>query len=156
MKPGAVVSQPSDVSSAPVTPSVAVAASTATSAPPVSTVIAKGEGNEPGIKVDVTELKRTGNGMVTLRMNFTNDGARDVSISVYEIGLLDLEEKRKYSPVRGTDSPIDCICSEHSANVRAHETKRAWVRFPAPPATVKKVGIDIKGFGPIDDVTVTE
>jgi hypothetical protein len=122
--------------------------------PAASPAIAKGEANNPGLHVEIAELKRTGNDMVTLRMTFINDSRGTENVSLYETGLLDLVEKRRYSPVH-KGSAASCICSEAFVAVRAHERANAWIRFPAPPPTVEKVGIELEGFQPIDDVPIS-
>jgi hypothetical protein len=129
-------------------------AGTQAPAPAAAQVIARGEGNNPGFRVEITELKRTGNDMVTLKMTFINEGREKIQQNLYDAGLLDLVEKRRYSPVN-KGIPDYCICSGSYVYVDAHERSNAWIRFPAPPATVEKVGIELKGFQPIDDVPIS-
>jgi len=93
--------------------------------------------------------------MVTLRMTLINDGQEKKSTRLYDTGLLDLGEKRRYAPVNKGMSQ-ECICSESYVGVGAHEKASAWIRFPAPPTTVQRVGIEIEGFQPIDDVVISE
>jgi hypothetical protein len=129
-------------------------AGTQAPAPAASQVIAKGEGNNPGFRVEITELKRTGNDMVTLKMTFINESREQIQQRLYDAGLLDLVEKRRYSPVNKGNA-YECICSGAHVSVAAHERSNAWIRFPAPPATVEKVGIELEGFQPIDDVPIS-
>jgi hypothetical protein len=123
-------------------------------APAASPAVAQGEANNPGLHVEITELKRTGNEMVTLRMTLINDTRERQRLSLYDAGLLDLAEKRRYSPVNKGDT-VNCVCSGSSRSVDAHERANVWIRFPAPPTTVEKVGIDLEGFQPIDDVPIS-
>jgi glucose/arabinose dehydrogenase len=123
-------------------------------APAASPAVAQGEANNPGLHVEITELKRTGNDMVTLRMTFINDSRGRENVPLYQTGLLDLVEKRRYSPVY-KESEASCICSNAFVAVGAHERANAWIRFPAPPPTVEKVGIELEGFQPIDDVPIS-
>src|SRR5205823_10845031 len=70
-----VASAPATTSSAATTSSVP--ASTPAAAPPAaattSSGIASADGEKPGTRVDVAELKRGSGGTVTLRMAFVND-----------------------------------------------------------------------------------
>jgi hypothetical protein len=115
-------------------------------------IIATGEANAPGLRVEINELRRTGNEMVTMKMTFINDRQESAGQALYTAGLLDLVGKKRYGPMSKGGS--DCMCSEPYASVPAHGRLNAWIRFPEPPATVQKVGIDFAGFQPIDDVVI--
>ena len=48
--------------------------------------------------------------MVTLRMTLINDTRERQRLSLHDAGLLDLAEKRRYSPVNKGDT-VNCVCS---------------------------------------------
>lgn len=116
-------------------------------------VIATAEANAPGLRVEINELRRTGNDMVTMRMTFINDRQEKVQPYVSTAFFFDYVNKQRFNPVR---VGADILCSSSWVDVPAHGRASAWVRFPAPPATVQKVGIQFDGFQPIDDVVIRQ
>ncbi|MGZ7081416.1 MAG: hypothetical protein ACXVJT_18545 [Thermoanaerobaculia bacterium] len=157
----------------PQTPAPAPAPATTSSAPPAAPAatagsIATSEGETPGLRVDVTELKRSSGGTVSLKFAFVNGTAKDFSISNHYLGdshvasdtyrgvsgvhLVDPVNKKKYFVI--VDAEMKCLCSKDVPEVPAGGKVNLWAKFPAPPADVQKVTIEIPHFAPMDDVTI--
>ncbi|HET7718067.1 MAG TPA: hypothetical protein VFK86_20765 [Bauldia sp.] len=124
------------------------------------------EGETPDMRIEVRDLKRSGDGTVTLRLTLVNDsterfdhdcGMRDPDFSdaceAFSGGyLLDGANKKKYLVVR--DSEKNCICS-NVANVEPGKKMNIWATYPAPPAEVAKVTVVVPLFEPIEGVPIT-
>jgi hypothetical protein len=150
-------------------PTTATTATVAT-APPVGGAIASTEGEKSGARIDVTELKRTSGGTVNLKFTITNGGtgtmgtrgsyfgdhavSADDYSDVSGIHLVDPVNKKKYFVV--VDSDRKCLCSKELPDIKAGEKINVWAKFPAPPAEVSKVTIEIPHFQPMDDVTISQ
>ena len=115
------------------------------------------------VRVDIQELKRN-NGTTTLKFVMINesdntfggacafrqnDGESCGNISgVY---LFDVAEKKKYSVVR--DANGKCICGEID-KLPSKSRVTLWAKFPAVPENVRKIGVVIPHFVPMDDVPI--
>jgi hypothetical protein len=121
------------------------------------------EGQKPGLKIEVRELKRDDGGMVTLRFQISNDADGDFSAcSLRESGdpcntltgvhLIDAANKKKYLVVR--DSAKNCVCSKLE-NIRKGSKANLWAKFPAPPDSVQKMTVVVPQFEPIESVPVS-
>jgi hypothetical protein len=162
--------------SAPETTAAAPAAATTpptssaapAAAPSATTGIASAEGEKPGTRVDVQELKRGSGGTVTLKMAFINDADKrmgfgydfaepDHHIADYDtiggVQLVDPVGKKKYFVAR--DSGGKCVCSTKIPDVEPRSRVSLWAKFPAPPDDVQKISIVIPHFQPLDDVTIS-
>jgi len=149
--------------SAPGTPTPA-----APVAAPAAVIIATADGEKPGTRVEINELKRSSDGTVTLRFAMVNDGTNSHSFS-YDYGdsqqgatdynsvggvtLVDGANKKKYFVVR--DSENNCLCSRGLKDIPAKSRGNLWAKFPAPPEDVSQISIVIPHFGPIDDVPIS-
>jgi hypothetical protein len=175
--------QPSDAQStaAPVSQTAApaqataapVAAATAAAAAPQSAAttaaaaagIASSDGDKTGTKVVVTSLVR-GSDTVTLKLTLVNN--TDTPLVTYDrfdaspyhgyrtmsnIHLIDTVSKKKYFPLSDTDN--NCLCSQDVDDVVPHSQTEIWVKFPAPPPSVAKIGIEVPHFIPLDDVPIS-
>jgi hypothetical protein len=129
--------------------------------------IAETDGEAPGTSLKVTELKAS-NGAVTLKFTIVNDGSqtfdpdtlndsRDGSLhdhhAVGGVYLIDAANKKKYLAVFDTDN--HCICSRNSHDIQAKSSANLWVKFPAPPDSVTKIGVVVPHFVPMDDVPLS-
>jgi hypothetical protein len=147
-------------------------ASVATAAPPVaattSSGIASADGEKPGTRVDVAELKRGSGGTVTLKMAFVNDSDKAIGFgynfgdpdheirdhgSIGAVQLVDPVGKKKYFVARDADGK--CVCSTGIPDVAPHSRLSLWAKFPAPPDDVQKISIVIPHFQPLDDVAIS-
>ena len=134
--------------------------------PALAEPIATTDGEAPGMKLDVTELK-VSNGVVMMKFTLANDGDKpfdsqaliDASnmtqdrADVSGIYLLDTANKKKYLVVR--DSENHCVCSRSLVNTNPKSSMNMWARFPAPPDNVQKIGIVAPHFLPMDDVPLS-
>ncbi|MGQ0761967.1 MAG: hypothetical protein ACT4OT_08125 [Acidobacteriota bacterium] len=146
------------------------APATAPVAPPVSAgpAIATADGDMPGIRVEVQELKRNSGGTVTLKFAMINDSDKGFGLaynftdgdysnaansSVGGTHLIDPVGKKKYFVVRDTENT--CLCSRGVPDIAPKSRANLWAKFPAPPDDVQKISIVIPHFGPIDDVAIS-
>lgn len=161
-----------DTTATTATVATATTATTATvaTAPPAGGAVASTEGEKSGTRIDVTELKRTSGGTVNLKFTITNGGTdafatngsyfgdNAVSADNYRdvsgIHLVDPVNKKKYFVV--VDSDRKCLCSKEIPDIKAGAKINVWAKFPAPPAEVSKVTIEIPHFQPMDDVTISQ
>ncbi|MEO8217004.1 MAG: hypothetical protein ABI718_07970 [Acidobacteriota bacterium] len=127
------------------------------------TVIAHGDGETPGTRVDVYELKRTSGDTVTLKFALVNNGKKELGgydfgkaandyDTVADIHLLEPTERTQYAVMRDPDNK--CVCST-GVGVKTGEQKRYWAKFPAPPASSTKLTVVVPHFEPIEDVPVS-
>jgi hypothetical protein len=149
-------------------PAPAPAASPAPApAPPVNEpkALGSGEGAISGTRVDVTELKRTSGGTLTLRFTIVNDsktatldvGAVQAMLDLFggytiaNVHLIDPVGRKKYFTAK--DAEGKCVCSAY-AFVKPGERYNHWAKFPAPPDDVARLSIVIPTFAPVDDVPI--
>ena len=124
------------------------------------------EGETPDIRVEIRDLKRDGDGTVTLRLRLVNDSTEsfdhDCGMRDNDFGdacetfsgayLLDGANKKKYLVVR--DSEKKCVCG-NIADLEPGKKVNIWATYPAPPAEVAKVTVVVPLFEPIEGVPVT-
>jgi hypothetical protein len=157
---------------APVPQPTATTATTATTASvaPTTGAVATTEGERQGVRIDVTELKRTSGGTVNLKFVIVNNstgrfdrnadyfGDHTVSADHYwdisGVHLIDPINKKKYFVV--TDAEKKCLCSKEIPAVESGSRVNLWAKFPAPPPDVTKVTIEIPHFQPMDDVPIAQ
>jgi len=146
--------------SAPATPGAPAA--------PAAVVIATADGEKAGTRVDITELKRSGDNTVTLKFAMVNDSPERLSFnydygdpqhsikdfnSIGGVTLVDGANKKKYFVVRDTEN--SCLCSRDIKDMAPKSRGNVWAKFPAPPDDVQKISIVIPHFGPMDDVPIS-
>jgi len=136
----------------------ATAATPAAQAPPA---LASAEGELPGLRVELQELKRTAGDTLTLKLVFANTGQKDVVLDafgaqeVYSIGgihLIDIEGKKKYFVASDADGK--CLCSRDLGRVNPGARVSLWAKFPAPPADVQKISVVVPHFAPIEEIPI--
>ena len=136
-------------------------------APQAKPALASADGENPGARVEVTELKRVSGGTVMLRFTMINDGDKTLSVgyhfgagstsdygTVGGVHLIEPVGKKKYLVVR--DSESKCDCSTGVRDVAAKSRANLWARLPAPPDNVEKIGVVIPHFSPMDDVPLSK
>jgi hypothetical protein len=129
--------------------------------------IAVADGETPGRRAEVQELKRSGNN-VMLRIALVNDtddtmdfgynfGDKANEIKDFNtiggITLVDGAGKKKYFVIR--DSENNCVCSSGLKGVPAKSRANLWAKFPAPPDDVQRISVVIPHFTPLDDVPIS-
>ena len=151
-------------------PAPATAATTATTPQVAATpnAIATADGEKPGLRVDILELKRSSGGTVMMKFTLVNNSKDDVGFGGHWLGdsavgdtdykavgavhLIDPVGKKKYFVMR--DAEQKCVCSRDLGSVAAGEKTNLWAKFPAPPADVQKVSIVVPHFTLMDDVPI--
>ena len=133
-------------------------------APPIATA----EGEKPGVRAEVTELKRGSGDTVTLKFTVINDTSDtaplhaiglaegiDITAGDIRIGgvhLIDPVGKKKYFVAR--DSENKCVCS-YAPFIKKGERANLWAKLAAPPDAVERVSVVLPTFSPLDDVPIT-
>lgn len=152
------------------TPATAEAPAPPSSAPPPATaaIIASADGDTPGAKIEIHELKRTSGDTLTLRFSMVNGSGKDMSFnynfveqgkdvvdfnSVGGVHLIDPVGKKKYFVVRDTENQP--ACSRGLKDLAAGGRLNLWSKFPAPPEGVQMISVMVPHFGPMDDVPIS-
>jgi hypothetical protein len=140
-------------------------ATTSTSSAPA---IATADGETPGVRAEVQELKRGSDNTLTLRFAIVNNSDKTIEFgynfgdeanhikdynSIGGVNLIDSVNKKKYFVVRDTES--NCVCSRNLNAVPGRSRANVWAKFPAPPDDVQKISVEIPHFGPLDDVPIS-
>jgi hypothetical protein len=151
------------VAAAPAAPAAAPAAAVAGALPAIATA----DGEKSGVRVEVTELKRSSGGTVNLKFAMINDSDGAVSFDynfadkdheVTDFGgiggvhLVDPVGKKKYFVAR--DSESKCLCSQKVKDIAPGSRANLWAKFPAPPDDVQKISVVVPHFAPMDDVSL--
>jgi len=134
--------------------------------PASSAVLATADGEAPGLRVEVMELKRVSGGTVNLKFVMINDSDKSMSFgyrfiepgtqdyaNIGGVHLIDAAGKKKYFVVR--DSAKSCVCSKGLTDLEPKSRMNLWAKFPAPPDNVEKIGVVIPHFMPLDDVSIS-
>lgn len=129
------------------------------------TVVASTDGESSGVRLDVTELKRSSGNTLTLKFTIVNAsddrfgfgydmGDKDFNdfSNVGGVHLIDAANKKKYLVVR--DSQKNCVCSSKLKDIQPGKSLNLWAKFPAPPETVQAISIVVPHFIPLDDVPI--
>ena len=151
---------------APPAPAASPAAPPAPQAAPAKPALATADGQKPGSRIEVQELKRVSGGTVMLRFTLVNDADERFSVG-YDLGagsttdigtvagvhLIEPVGKKKYLVVRDTENK--CDCSRGVRDIAAKSRANLWARFPAPPDNVEKITVVVPKFSPMDDVAIS-
>ena len=140
----------------------------ATTVAPSIPAIATADGQTPGVRAEVQELKRGSDNTLTLKFSIINDSDKNLGFgydfgdednhikdfgSIGGVTLIDGANKKKYFVVRDTES--NCVCSRGVKDLKPQSRANLWAKFPAPPDDVQKIGVVIPNFGPLDDVPIS-
>jgi hypothetical protein len=107
---------------------------------------ASGTGEDGKVRVDVLSIKRTEGETVTLRFNLVNNSGSDFSIVLGNMHLVDLANRRTYSP-----GLMSSLCTTAPGKQVA-----CWAVFAAPPESVKKISVQFyEHFDLISGVPIT-
>jgi hypothetical protein len=137
-----------------------------TSAPaaaaPTGSAIASQDTNWPSVTAEVTEFRRKGN-TLTAKVRFTNKGSQDASVEVHygETYLIDTAGGKKYETLK--DEKGAYIAALHSGwtdrwyeSVKSGAPQTIWIKFPAPPAEVKAITLQIPKTPPFEDLAIQD
>jgi uncharacterized iron-regulated membrane protein len=152
----------------PQSPAPAQPAPAAAETPAAVPALAVAEGEVPGVKAEIHELKRTGGDTLTLKFSIANGSAKELNFgyhfaekgrdvpdynTVGGVHLIDAEGKKKYFVVR--DAEGQCACSRDLRDVNPGSRSQLWAKFPAPPDNVQKISIVVPHFLPVEDVPIS-
>jgi hypothetical protein len=154
---------PTTESTPPPATAPAGAATTATGAAPAAAAsLASQESNWPGISADVTEFKRKGN-TLTAKVVLRNHGTEDArpEIKYDEVYLMDLGAGKKYEVLKDEKGAYIAALRSGWADrwydtVKPTESFTLWMKFPAPPADVKAVTLQVPGVPPFEDLPIQD
>jgi hypothetical protein len=149
-----------DASAAPAAAAPAPAAVPAAAAP--ATVIASQDTNWQGVVAQVLELRRKGN-TVTAKVNLRNGSPdkQQVEVKYEEVYLMDAPNAKKYEVLRDQKGT-------YIADVRSGWTDRwydtlepaqshlLWIKFPAPPAEVTAITLQLPNTPPFEDLAIQD
>jgi len=131
-------------------------------AAPAAASLASQETNWPGISADVTEFKRKGNTLtakVVLRNHAGADAEPDINYK--EVYLMDLAAGKKYEVLK--DEKGAYIAALRSGwndrwyqKLEPGQSFTIWMKFPAPPADVKSVTLQLPGMPPFEDLAIQD
>ena len=169
-QPPAAAPAPQAAAPAPeAAPAAQAAASAPAAAPPPAApvkALATADGERPGSRVEIHELKRVSGGTMMIRFALINDADQTLNVG-YDFGagstadfgtvggvhLIEPVGKKKYLVVRDTESK--CDCSRGVKDIAAKSRANLWARFPAPPDGVERITVVIPKFSPMDDVAIS-
>ena len=136
----------------------AAALALATSGALAQGAIATADGEQSGVRIDITEMKRTSGDTVTMKFTLVNESGETVSpynffesssSDVRNVYLIDAAGKKKHLTIM--DANRNCVCSGGlSHDLDSGKSLPLWARFPAPPAEVKEVSAIFPHFIPAD------
>lgn len=165
---GAVSSEAPAETAAPTSaePSALPPAASPAAAPPATPSaagpLASQETNWPGVVVDVMEFRRKGN-TLTARVRLRNQGTEkpQAEVNYSEVYVMDLAGGKKYQVLQDQEGAF--IAALRSGwKDRWYETMEPgmsqvlWMKFPAPPADVKTVTLQVPGVPPFEDLAIQD
>jgi len=109
------------------------------------------------IRIEVEELKRAGNGTMTLKFAVVNESSHDLggdflgASTLIDVHLVDLVNRRQYSV--GMKDIANTLTSGF-AGAKTKSRTEGWAIYAAPPPAVTKLTILLPNFYPIDDVPI--
>lgn len=152
--------------SSPAASQPAAAPATAAAPAPAAAVVSPTDGDIPGIRVAINELKRTSGG-VTLKFTLYNDSDKEFDIynkftedpyrgyrNLGGVHLIDAASKKKYFAV--ADSDRNCLCSDNVQAIPKGTSVALWVKYPPVPDDVQRITVQIPHFIPMEDVPITQ
>jgi hypothetical protein len=159
--PAAAPAAPAAPASTPAPPTVPVFPASSPSDSPLATT----EGDVPGLKIAINELRRTSN-TVTLKFtvyngtdkNFSSQGVFDGDDyhryrHLGGVHLIDTQSKKKYFVI--TDSDGKVLSSNDFPDIAPRSQIMVWAKFPVPPDDVQKITVEIPHFVPLEDVPIS-
>lgn len=158
----AAASEPAATSSTPVAEPAAVPAVPAAVPAASGAVLASQETNWQGVVAEVTEFRRKGN-TLTAKVRLRNQGSEKVPAEVIykEVYLMDLGAGKKYQVLQ--DEKGAYIADLRSGwndrwygDLEPGQSHTMWVKFPAPPAEVKSVTLQVPGVPPFEDLAIQD
>jgi hypothetical protein len=131
-------------------------------APASPASLASQETNWSGVVAEVTELRRKGN-TLTAKVRFHNQGGAEAEPDIHynEVYVMDLGAGKKYEVLK--DEKGNYIAGLRSGwnnrwydKVQPGQSATIWMKFPAPPADVKTVTLQVPGMPPFEDLPIQD
>jgi hypothetical protein len=149
-------------------PQASLSASSSAPAASAGPALATGDGEKPGVRIEVQELKRTSGDTLSLKFTLVNDSADSFDFgyalieqgktndynSISGVNLIEGVAKKKYFVVRDTEGA--CLCSRDLSRVESKSRANLWAKFPAPPTDVSKITVIVPHFTPMEDVPISQ
>jgi hypothetical protein len=124
--------------------------------------LASQETNWSGISADVTEFRRKGN-TLTAKVVLRNHSSADAQpeIKYDEVYLMDLAAGKKYEVLKDENGAyIAALRSNWKdrwyESLKPGQAFTLWMKFPAPPADVKSVTLQVPGMAPFEDLPIQD
>ena len=153
--------EPAPPAAAPV--AVAAAATEPAPAPatiPAATILAAQETNWPGIVAEVTEYRRKGN-TLTAKVRLRNDGSeeQEPDVQYNEVYLMDAAAGKKYEVLQDEQGAYIAYLlpgwpKRWYGKIQPGKAVTLWMKFPAPPADVAAVTLQLPGMAPFEDLAI--
>lgn len=122
--------------------------------------------NDPQLRADLLEVKRVSGGSVTVRWRVVNTAGQSSGLAAAEpkkisynysyeqLYYTDPAENKKYQYL--TDSQQNRLIHIFEGYYEPGQQRVNWAKFPAPPATSKKITVYIPKFPPFEDIPLAE
>jgi hypothetical protein len=127
--------------------------------------IANGQSSkDPDLRCDLMEVRRVSGGALLVKWRLVNAASQAKTVHYYSgwnvsynyaaLYFIDPAENKKYSYLSDTEG--HGILDVFQGDLPAGEQRGNWAKFPAPPATSGKIGINIPDFPPFEDVSISQ
>ncbi|MBI4466691.1 MAG: hypothetical protein HY656_04615 [Acidobacteria bacterium] len=121
------------------------------------------ETNQAGLVAEFTECKRK-EGVLTIKVRLRNTSAQDVGVYVVSSRNYDdfyvMAAGKKYFVLQDSEKTPLAVAASGGGSVYASISKGGtwtwWAKYPAPPASVKKVNYIWPLGAPFEDIPVTD
>jgi hypothetical protein len=154
--------QATSATSAPVSVPSSTQAPAPVSTAPGAGALATQETNWKGVVAEVTEFRRKGN-TLTAKVRFTNRGSEEPQpeIKYDEVYLIDTGAGKKYNVLKDEKNDYIALLASNWHERWYHQIKPGesyliWMKFPAPPADVKAITLQIPNTPPFEDIAIQE
>jgi hypothetical protein len=144
----AAAPQPTAADEAPASASAAASAAAG--------VIASAQySNDPNLRCDLLELKRVSGNALLARWRIVNTGAKPISydFSWDDIYYIDPASNKKFNNLTIDGKKI---LDMWWGTLQTGEQHTMWAKYPAPPATSKRISLNVPKFTPFEDAPVSE
>lgn len=151
---------PTPASAAPAPAAPAPAARPAAESAGGQPVLASQETNWSGTTAEVIEFRRKGN-TLTARVRLRNQGSAEANPEIHynEVYVMDAAGGKKYEVLK--DETNNYIAGLRSGwadrwyqSIQPGQSQLIWMKFPAPPAEVTSVTLQIPGVQPFEDLVI--
>jgi hypothetical protein len=136
-------------------PAPEAAASAAAPAVPGGVIASAQYNNDPEVRCDLLEVKRVGGDALLIRWRLVNTSTTkriNYDFDWSQVYFTDPAENKKYSFL--TDAAGARVLDIWYGDLNPGEQRLNWAKFPAPPATSKKITAYIPKFMPFEDAPV--